>query len=121
MGKLASISFGIVFAATVVSWILALAGNGELLLHPRPTATELPVLAIVPGNCQLYLAIQNLNLSTYYAFDCCFALPGALNAVCLDACRYYFGLSWWTIWFEFFILLATIPVGVSVQRPLACA
>lgn len=52
MGKLASISFGIVFAATVVSWILALAGNGGLLLHLRPTATELPVLAIVPGNCQ---------------------------------------------------------------------
>ncbi|KAK9919148.1 hypothetical protein WJX75_009724 [Coccomyxa subellipsoidea] len=68
MGKLASISFGIVFAATVVSWILALAGNG------------------------------------------------ALNAVCLDACRYYFGLSWWTIWFEFFILLATIPVGILGMR-----
>lgn len=29
MGKLVRISFGIIFAATVVSWVLTLAGNGE--------------------------------------------------------------------------------------------
>ncbi|EIE24916.1 hypothetical protein COCSUDRAFT_47007 [Coccomyxa subellipsoidea C-169] len=40
----------------------------------------------------------------------------ALNSVCLEACRYYFGLSWWTIWFEFFILLGTIPVGIMGLR-----
>ncbi|CAL8464230.1 g3765 [Coccomyxa elongata] len=68
MGKLASIAFGIIFTASVISWVVTLAGNG------------------------------------------------ALNAVCLDACRYYFGLSWWTIWFEFIILLATIPVGILGMR-----
>ncbi|BDA49350.1 hypothetical protein COCOBI_13-4620 [Coccomyxa sp. Obi] len=68
MGKLASIAFGIIFTLSVISWVIALAGNG------------------------------------------------ALNAVCLDACRYYFGLSWWTIWFEFVILLGTIPVGILGMR-----
>ena len=41
------------------------------------------------------------------------AHAAALNQVCEDSCRYYFGLSWWVTWFELLILLATIPVAVS--------
>ena len=42
-----------------------------------------------------------------------FACAAALNQVCEDSCRYYFGLSWWVTWFELLILLGTIPVAVS--------
>ncbi|CAL5226996.1 g9886 [Coccomyxa viridis] len=48
----------------------------------------------------------------------------ALNQVCEDSCRYYFGLSWWVTWFELLILLATIPVaimGIRVWRPAVLA
>ncbi len=32
--------------------------------------------------------------------------------MCPEACVYYFGLSWWAVWFQFIILVASIPVGV---------
>lgn len=40
-----------------------------------------------------------------------------LNQICDESCRYYFGLSWWVTWFELFILLGSIPVGVSAHLP----
>ncbi len=43
MGKLLSIAFAIVFAATVLSWILALAGNGKNYL---PGSTHLSAIYI---------------------------------------------------------------------------
>ncbi|EIE24919.1 kinase-like protein [Coccomyxa subellipsoidea C-169] len=36
---------------------------------------------------------------------------GALYGVCPEACLYYFGLSWWSVCFQFIILLASVPVG----------
>ena len=35
--------------------------------------------------------------------------------MCPEACVYYFGLSWWAVWFQFIILVASIPVGVRTQ------
>ena len=40
---------------------------------------------------------------------------GAVYGVCPEACVYYFGLSWWAVWFQFIILVASIPVGVRTQ------
>lgn len=39
-------------------------------------------------------------------------IAGALYGVCPEACLYYFGLSWWSVWFQFVILIASVPVGV---------
>ncbi|BDA49354.1 probable cAMP-dependent protein kinase catalytic subunit alpha [Coccomyxa sp. Obi] len=41
---------------------------------------------------------------------------GALYGVCPEACLYYFGLSWWAVWFQFIILLASVPVGALGAR-----
>ncbi len=130
MGNLASIAFGIIFTASVISWVVTLAGNGETSVPPlvfspslcRSKKAFLSMLPWVSGRqknktCPVLhgtrqgaqkVCIIGQRCSRFYC-----GFPGALNAVCLDACRYYFGLSWWTIWFEFIILLATIPVGVS--------
>ena len=43
-----------------------------------------------------------------------YTAAGALYGVCPGACIYYFGLSWWAIWFQFIILVTSIPVGVSM-------
>ena len=43
-----------------------------------------------------------------------YTAAGALYGVCPGACIYYFGLSWWAIWFQFIILVTSIPVGVSI-------
>lgn len=40
---------------------------------------------------------------------------GALYGICPEACLYYFGLSWWAVWFQFIILLVSVPVGVRPQ------
>lgn len=45
------------------------------------------------------------------------AHAGALYGVCPEACLYYFGLSWWAVWFQFIILLASVPVGVRTSTP----
>ncbi|CAK0786099.1 hypothetical protein CVIRNUC_009312 [Coccomyxa viridis] len=60
----------------------------------------------------------------YVATFCCSLLAwlvllagtGALYGVCPAACIYYFGLSWWAIWFQFIILVTSIPVGLLGAR-----
>ena len=49
--------------------------------------------------------------------DLAHVVAGALYGVCPAACIYYFGLSWWAIWFQFIILVASIPVGVRLHQP----
>ena len=49
-----------------------------------------------------------------------YTAAGALYGVCPGACIYYFGLSWWAIWFQFIILVTSIPVGVSMTAVAFC-
>ncbi|CAL5226997.1 g9887 [Coccomyxa viridis] len=62
----------------------------------------------------------NLATAAYAVSFCCSVVSwlvlligtGAVYGVCPEACIYYFGLSWWAIWFQFIILVASIPVGL---------
>ena len=77
MGRLAKIAYGLTFGALVVSWIVLLSGNGT-------------VACVLMSVVRCTLGCQALTEHCTLAPRC----SGALNAVCYDSCRYYFGLSW---------------------------
>ena len=63
-------------------------------------------LCTEPGSTE----VNRTPVSTQWKFT-----AGAVYGMCPEACIYYFGLSWWAVWFQFIILIASIPVGVRTQ------
>lgn len=49
----------------------------------------------------------------------------ALQRVCTNDCRYVTGFTWWIVWAQLFIFLASLPVQVSITAisiilPICC-
>ncbi|CAL8464235.1 g3770 [Coccomyxa elongata] len=89
----------------------------SLTRHPRNHQHRLVILCYRPDMGSLALIAYGVAfVGSCLAWVLLLAGTGALYGVCPEACLYYFGLSWWAVWFQFIILLASVPVGALGAR-----